>query len=53
MYAAYREACFLVENGFAGVEEVDSACRSNAGYWMTSVGVFHWMDLTGVRAYYR
>ena len=27
------------------------ACRNNAGYWMTLVGVFRWMDLTGVPAY--
>jgi 3-hydroxybutyryl-CoA dehydrogenase len=52
MYAMYREAFFLVENGFATVEDVDRACRNNAGYWMTLVGVFRWMDLTGVAAYH-
>ncbi|HTE34513.1 MAG TPA: 3-hydroxyacyl-CoA dehydrogenase family protein [Chryseolinea sp.] len=52
MYAMYREACFLVENGFASVEDVDRACRNNPGYWMTLVGVFRWMDLTGVQAYH-
>ena len=52
MYAMYREACFLVENDFASVEDVDRACRNNAGYWMTLVGVFRWMDLTGVAAYH-
>jgi 3-hydroxybutyryl-CoA dehydrogenase len=52
MYAMYREACFLVENGYASVEDVDRACRNNAGYWMTLVGVFRWMDLTGVPAYH-
>jgi 3-hydroxybutyryl-CoA dehydrogenase len=52
MYAMYREACFLVENGYATVEDVDRACRNNAGYWMTLVGVFRWMDLTGVPAYH-
>lgn len=52
MYAAYREACWLVENGYATVEDVDRACRNNAGYWMTLVGVFRWMDLTGVQAYH-
>ena len=25
--------------------------RNNAGYWMKLVGVFRWMDLTGVAAY--
>lgn len=52
MYAMYREAFYLVENGFATVEDVDRACRNNAGYWMTLVGVFRWMDLTGVPAYH-
>jgi 3-hydroxybutyryl-CoA dehydrogenase len=52
MYAMYREACFLVENGYATVEDVDRACRNNPGYWMTLVGVFRWMDLTGVQAYH-
>ncbi|MBS1609878.1 MAG: 3-hydroxyacyl-CoA dehydrogenase family protein [Bacteroidetes bacterium] len=52
MYALYREAFFLVENGYATVEDVDRACRNNAGYWMTLVGVFRWMDLTGVPAYH-
>jgi 3-hydroxybutyryl-CoA dehydrogenase len=52
MYAMYREAFHLVENGYATVEDVDRACRNNAGYWMTLVGVFRWMDLTGVAAYH-
>lgn len=52
MYALYREAFHLVENGYASVEDVDRACRNNAGYWMTLVGVFRWMDLTGVPAYH-
>ncbi len=52
MYAMYREAFYLVENGYATVEDVDRSCRNNAGYWMTLVGVFRWMDLTGVPAYH-
>jgi len=40
MYALYREAFYLVENGYATVEDVDRACRNNAGYWMTLVGAF-------------
>jgi 3-hydroxybutyryl-CoA dehydrogenase len=52
MYAMYREACYLVENDFATIEDVDRACRNNPGYWMTLVGVFRWMDLTGVPAYH-
>jgi 3-hydroxybutyryl-CoA dehydrogenase len=52
MYAMYREAMALVENGYATIEDVDRACRNNTGYWMTLVGVFRWMDLTGVPAYH-
>ena len=52
MYAMFREAFSLVENGYATVEDIDRACRNNAGYWMTLVGVFRWMDLTGVPAYH-
>ncbi len=52
MYALYREAFYLVENGYATIEDVDRACRNNAGYWMTLVGIFRWMDLTGVPAYH-
>ncbi len=52
MYALYREAFNLVENGYATVEDVDRACRNNGGYWMTLVGPFRWMDLTGVPAYH-
>lgn len=52
MYALYREAFYLVENGYASVEDVDRACRNNAGYWMTMAGIFRWMDLTGVPAYH-
>jgi len=48
----YREAISLVENGYATVEDVDRSCRNNAGYFMTFVGIFRWMDLTGVPAYH-
>ena len=51
MYAMYREAFYLVENGYATIEDIDRACRNNPGYWMTLAGVFRWMDLTGVPAY--
>jgi 3-hydroxybutyryl-CoA dehydrogenase len=52
MYAMYREAFYLVENGYATVEDIDRACRNCAGYFMTFVGIFRWMDLTGVPAYH-
>jgi len=51
MYAMYREAISLVEGGYASIEDVDRSCRNNAGYFMTFVGIFRWMDLTGVPAY--
>lgn len=51
MYAMYREAFNLVENGYASIEDIDRACTNNPGNWMTLVGVFRWMDLTGVPAY--
>ena len=52
MYAMYREAISLVEGGYATVEDIDRSCRNNAGYFMTLVGIFRWMDLTGVPAYH-
>jgi 3-hydroxybutyryl-CoA dehydrogenase len=52
MYAMYREAFFLVENGYASVEDVDRACKHDAGHWMTFCGLFRFMDLTGLQAYY-
>ncbi len=52
MYALYREAFYLVENGYATVEDVDRSCRNVPGYWMTLVGPFRWMDLTGIQAYH-
>lgn len=52
MYAMYREAFNLVENGYATVEDVDRAVRNSAGFWMMLAGVFRWMDLTGVPAYH-
>jgi 3-hydroxybutyryl-CoA dehydrogenase len=48
----YREAFYLVENGYASIEDIDRACRNSPGYWMTLVGLFRWMDLTGVPAYH-
>lgn len=34
----YREAFYLVENSYATIEDVDRACRNNAGCWLTLVG---------------
>ncbi len=52
MYAMYREAFHLVENGYATVEDVDRACKNDGGHWMTFCGLFRYMDLTGIKAYH-
>ncbi|MEK6781188.1 MAG: 3-hydroxyacyl-CoA dehydrogenase family protein [Bacteroidota bacterium] len=52
MYAMFREGFNLVENGYASIEDVDRACRNDAGHWMTFCGLFRYMDLTGLQAYY-
>lgn len=51
MYAMFREAFFLVENGYANVEDVDRSLRNDLGYWITFAGPFRFMDLTGIPAY--
>jgi 3-hydroxybutyryl-CoA dehydrogenase len=52
MYAMFREGFNLVENGYASIEDVDRACRNDAGHWMTFCGMFRYMDLTGLQAYH-
>jgi 3-hydroxybutyryl-CoA dehydrogenase len=52
MYAMYREAFYLVENGYATIEDVDRTCRNDGGHWMPFCGLFRYMDLTGLQAYY-
>ena len=51
MYAMMREAFFLVENGYATVEDVDRSLRNDIGYWITFAGPYRFMDLTGIPAY--
>ena len=51
MYAMIREALYLVENGYATVEDVDRSVRNDMGYWITMAGPFRYMDLTGIPAY--
>jgi 3-hydroxybutyryl-CoA dehydrogenase len=51
MYAMMREAFYLVENGYASVEDVDRSVRNDMGYWITMAGPFRFMDLTGIPAY--
>ena len=52
MYAMFREGFHLVENGYATIDDVDRACRNDAGHWMTFCGMFRFMDLTGLQAYH-
>ena len=52
-YALLREAFFLVESGYATIEDVDRSLRNDLGYWITLAGPFRFMDLTGVPAYGR
>ena len=52
MYAMYREAFFLVENGYATIEDIDRSCRNDGGRWMPFCGLFRYMDITGLQAYY-
>lgn len=51
MYAMMREAFYLVEKGYATIEDVDKVCRNDMGYWITFAGLFRFMDLTGIPAY--
>lgn len=52
-YAMLREAFYLVESGYATVEDVDRALRNDLGYWITLAGAFRIMDLTGIPAFAR
>ncbi len=51
MYAMLREAFYLVENGYATVDDVDRSVRNDMGWWITMAGLFRFMDLTGIPAY--
>lgn len=51
MAALIREACFLIENGYATIEDIDRACRNDAGYYLPFAGNFRYMDLMGTNAY--
>jgi 3-hydroxybutyryl-CoA dehydrogenase len=49
--AMVREAFYLVQNGYASVEDVDRACRNDPGYYLPFAGNFRYMDLMGTYAY--
>ena len=51
MSALIREAFYLVENGFVSFEDVDRACRNDAGYYLPFAGNFRYMDLMGTYIY--
>lgn len=51
MGALIREAFYLVENGYATVEDIDRACRNDAGYYLPFAGNLRYMDLMGTNAY--
>lgn len=51
MAAIIREALFLVEHGFASVDDIDRANRNDAGYYLPFAGNCRYMDLMGTYAY--
>ena len=51
MGALIREAFYLVENGYVTFEDVDRACRNDAGYYLPFAGNFRYMDLMGTYIY--
>lgn len=51
MAAMIREAFYLVENEYASVEDIDRACRNDAGYYLPFAGNCRYMDLMGTYAY--
>lgn len=52
MFAAMvREAFYLVENDYASIEDIDRACRNDAGYYLPFAGNFRYMDLMGTNSY--
>ncbi len=51
MASMVREANYLVDNGYATIEDIDRACRNDAGYYLPFAGNFRYMDLMGTNAY--
>lgn len=49
--AMMREASYLVQNGYASVEDIDRACRNDPGYYLPFAGCCRYMDLTGASVY--
>lgn len=53
MYAIYREALSLIEEGHTTIGDADKACRYDMGSWVTLMGIFRRMDFTGVADFIR
>ncbi|MEJ7779821.1 MAG: 3-hydroxyacyl-CoA dehydrogenase family protein [Daejeonella sp.] len=51
MGALFREAGHLIQHGYATIEDIDRACRNDAGYYLPFAGNFRYMDLMGTSAY--
>ena len=49
--AMVREALYLIEHGYANIEDIDRACRNDAGTYLPFAGNFQYMDLMGTYAY--
>lgn len=45
--ALIREAFYLIENDYVTIEDIDRACRNDAGYYLPFAGNFRYMDLMG------
>lgn len=51
MYATYREALKIIENGEATLEDADKMFKYDAGSWITLMGLFRRMDYVGLKDY--
>src|SRR5690606_23205392 len=51
MYAVYREALTLVENGHTTLVDADKVFRYDVGSWVTLMGIFRRMDFMGFGDY--
>ena len=47
----FAKAFYLVDNGYCTIQDVDRSLRNDCGYWITFVGPFRFLDLTGIPAY--
>lgn len=48
MYAVYREALSLIEDGHTTIEDADKVFRYDAGAWVTIMGIFERALVTGL-----